>query len=276
MTLDESVYIQAMNDDKSGQPKVDLLIRINQSRLQGLAMVGDQLFAVSDGPEFTELVEMAWWRTHDGNERLRVVRRWKLEDSRTQVDGFSFVPSNDSASIGHFYINIHSSIRVYSIPARSENEESYQAAHPIRQKSLNMKVLTQGTSIGDCLSTMITFEGITYILRSKKNVLEAWNLTDGTLSSEIQLPVTEENDSMMMKWTGFALERRIAIRTQTPNIRGANMPGIFPSDPVFLHLMTNEATFVGKIWSFPILEDIEMPSGLFSVPDCQVVTTTMN
>ena len=196
-----------------------------------------------------------------------------MRTSISQVDGFSFVPSSDSTSMGSFYINMNSSIQVFSLPARSDTEEPGQSAHPRRLKSLNMKVLTQGMSVvdkgsNDRLSTMITFEGITYILRSEKNVLEAWNLADGTLVPEIELPPTEDDDSMI-KWTGFALERRIATSTETPNVRGDNILGTLSSDALFLHLVTDG----GQIWSFPVLEDIKTPNGLFSVPECQITKT---
>jgi len=276
LTSDESVYIQPMDDDGSVPLKAASLIRINHSHLQGLAIVGDRLFAVSDGPERTELIEMAWWGTFDGHKRLRVVGRWTLEDSKSQVDGFSYVPSSDSVPIGTFYINMHSSIQVYSLPARSDHEEPGQSSHPMRLRSLNMKVLTQGMSVqdkgsSDRLSTMITFDGITHILRSEKHSVEAWNLTDGTLVSEIELPSIED-DHFVMKWTGFALERRIATSTETPNVRGGNILGTLSSDVLLLHLMTEG----GQIWSFPLHEDIETPNGLFSVPDCQLAKTGMN
>jgi hypothetical protein len=279
VTSDESIYIQPMNANGSAPAKADLLINIKKSHLQGLAIVGGQLFAVSDGPERTELIEMAWWGTRNGNERLRVVGRWTLQDSRSQVDGLNFVSSTDSTPMGSFYINMNSSIRVYSMPARSENEEPNQLAHPMRLKSLNMKVFNQGMTVEheastDRHSTMITFEGITYILRSKTNVLEAWNLMDGTLFSEIELPATEGANTMLMKWTGFALERRIATSTETPNVRGGDILEMLLSDVLFLHLMTDdEATFGCQIWSFPVRET---PSGLFSVPGCQIATTAMN
>lgn len=279
MTSDESVYFQPMNSDGSDPSKADRLIRIGQSHLQGLAVVGNQVFAVSDGPELTEMIGMAWWGTHDGKERLRVVGRWTLEDSRSQVDGFSFVPSTDSTPVGSFYVNTNSSVRAYSVPATSEYQEPDQSARPMRLRSLNMKVLIQrmmveGNGSSDRLSTMITFEGITYILSPKKNALEAWNLTDGTLYSEIVLPATGEENTMM-KWTGFALERRAATSTETPNVRGGEMLGNI-SSALFLHLMTDEATSGGQVWTFPVLEDIETPSGLFSVPDCQIAATSMN
>ena len=169
--------------------------------------------------------------------------------------------------MGSFHINMNSSIRIYSVPARSENEEQDQPSHPMKLKSLNMKVLTHGMNVGDrenddLVSTMITFEGITYILRSNANVLEAWKLTDGVHFSEIKLPATEGDNGTVVKWAGFALERKVATDSETPNVRGGN---VLESNDLFLHLLTNEATFGGRIWSFPVLEHGETPSGLFSV-----------
>ena len=271
LTSAESVYLQPMNNDGSAPSRAaDSLIKIKQSHLQGLTTIGERLFAVSGGPKRTELIEMAWW----GNDRLRVVGRWTLDDSRSQIDGFSFVPSSDSMSTGSFYINVNSSIRIYSVPTRSENGESDQLSRPMRLKSLNMKVLTQGVTAGidksnDRLSTMTTFEGITYIL--KKNVLEAWNLTDGTLLAEIELPASDEGNAVL-EWSDFALERRPSTSgTDTPNVRGGEMS---LSDSLVLHLMT-DATLGGKIWSFPVFE-MEGSKGLFSVPDCQLEATSVN
>ena len=249
MTSGDTVHVQLTNDDGSIS---NSLLRINQSRLQGLSMVGDRLFGVSGGPERTELIEMAWW----GTNKLRIVGRWTLEGSRSQIDGFSFVPSVDSTTTGSFYINMNSSITTYSVPAATEEEESGEPDHPLRLKHLNMKVLTHGTTMGDD-GAMVTFEGITYILKSEGNVLEAWNLTDGTLVSEIALPATAGDNPMMM-WTDFALERR--------------------TDTLLLHMMmANDSSPVeGNIWSFPTLEAFETQSGVFSVPKCQIGTTSMN
>lgn len=254
---------------------------------RSLAIVGERLFAVSGGPERTELIVMAWWNTRNGKERLRVVERWTLQDSRSQIDGFTLAPSTDSRPMESFYINMNFSIRVYSVPARSEHDEDGQSSPPMKLKSLNMKVLTQGMTVGDQenddrLSTMITFEGVTYILRSNASVQDAWNLADGTLVSEIklpELPATDE-DNTMVKWKGFALERKIATDStdsETPNVRGGDVQSMRASgasDALFLHLMTDEATFGGQIWSFPVLEHIGTPSGLFSAPDCQIIATT--
>jgi len=273
MTSGDSVYTQLVDSDGAASSKPDFLIRINQSNLQGLAIVGNRLFSISGGPERTELFEMAWWITRDGNERLRIVGRWTLEESQSQVDGFTFVPSSAKpTTAGSFHINMNSSIRVVSVPTRSEGEESDQFSHPMRLKNLNMKFFTQAMAAGDkedhgSPTTMMTFEGITYFLLPKMNVLKAWNLTDGTDLPEIELPVPDE-DKVEMVWTDFALERRSATTTETPNVRGGEMRS---SDEFFLHLMTD-----AQIWSFPVFSNIETPSGVFSVPICNVATTSMN
>eukprot|EP00977_Amphora_coffeiformis_P000004 scaffold5_cov169-Amphora_coffeaeformis.AAC.4 len=259
MTSNDSVFIQSKNDDGTVRVKAESLIRINQSHLRGLAIIGDRLFAVSDGDERTELIEMAWWRTREGSERLQVVGRWTLQDSRSQINGFSFAPPTDSTPTGSFHINMNSSIRVYSVPSRSESEEQGHLSHPMKLKSLNMKVLMRGLSVGDQehedhLSTMVNFECITYILRSNANVLEAWNLLNGTHVSEIKLPAIDTDSGLMVKWAGFALERKVATGSETANVRGG--------DVLFLHLLT----VGGQIWSFPVLEQGQTFSGLFSVP----------
>jgi uncharacterized membrane protein YidH (DUF202 family) len=263
VTSERSVYIQSVQRDGSTTAaesfkEQEILLSINESHLQGIAYVGDRLFAVSDGPKRTELIEMAWigGGSTTSNEKLRVIGRWTLKDSRSQVDGFSFEPSaDDSATNGSFLIHMDSSIHTYSVPGSSEEEDSPEQ-EPVRLNSLNMKVLTQGhEESSDRLSTMVTFESITYILKSDEAVLEAWNVRNGTLLSAIELPVADK------EWTGFALERR--------GTRGTT------EDALFLHMMTREPTSLGnsQIWSFPALENISHPSSeIFSVPQCQVTT----
>ncbi|KAL3906314.1 MAG: hypothetical protein SGILL_009317, partial [Bacillariaceae sp.] len=199
------------------------VMRIADSRLKGLATVGDRLFAVSDGPERIELVEM---EGRSDLEKLRVVGRWTLADGQSKIDGFASV-------LDSFYINIDSEIQVYSVPNDFHR--------PMKLKSLNTKAFSQQNSH---VSTMTTFEGVTYMLEPNKNVLEAWYLTEGMLFAEIQLP---EIDNFSMQWTGFALERKKDDGT------------------LAVHLMTGE----GRIWSFPAVEDF----GHFSVPNCQVETS---
>ena len=265
MISNEHVYFQTMNDNARVPVSADPLIKINQSHLRGLAFVDDRLFAVSGGPARTELIEMPWWRIRNDKNKLQVVERWTLRESRSQIDGFTFAPSSESTPTGSFYINMNSSIRVYSVPAKRKNEEQGQLSHPRLLRSLNMKALTQGLGkegqeIDDLVSTMITFEGITYMLRPNSIALETWNMTDGTHFPEIKLPMTEAHGDML-KWTGFALERKITSDDTTSN---GYIVDALTSDVLFLHLL-GEVTGGGEIWSFPVIEKGETP--LFSVPD---------
>jgi hypothetical protein len=229
MTNGESVFVKSMDDNASHEKS---FIRIEDSRLKGLASVGDRLFTVSDGPKRTELIEMALL----GKNKLQVVGRWTIVDRESHIDGFSFVS-------GNFYINSNSSIHVYSMPDGSNR--------PMRLKSLNMKAFAQQN---DHLSMMTTFEGITYLLEPERNVLKAWNLTEGAMLAKIELPTIDDG---MIQWTGFALERK-----EGANSAAAAVLGGASSAALVLHLMTVD----GHIWSFPSVEDTQ----LFSMPTCQI------
>jgi hypothetical protein len=261
MAMDDSIYIQSIKDGESMPSHSNsVLLKIYQSHLQGIEIVGDRVFAVSDGPHRTELMEMVWWGSK--NEHLRLVGRWTLENRSIKVHGFTFLPSPSSLVMGTFYIHMDSSIHVYSLPVAG-------GYNPTRLKSLNMKVMNQGKESHDPLSTMITFEGITYFLNSQKNVLEAWNMTKGAFFSEIELPT--RNDSMMA-WTSFALERRVLNIEETPGVRGG--VGTQTSEMLFIHLTTDESTFGSQIWSFSVLKDYG--SSIFVFPNCPSASSSMN
>jgi hypothetical protein len=157
---------------------------------------------------------------------------------------------------------------------RSETEEPGHSVQPKRMRSLNMKFLTQsitveGKKLKNHPSAINTFEGITYILQSTGNILEAWNLTEGTLLGEIKLPVIAAGEKTMMNWKGFVFERRNANSVEISDEPVRTMVANFSSDSLFLHLMTEEVAFGSQIWSFRVVtDDNKMPSELFSLPTC--------
>lgn len=259
VTWKDSVYSRFIDHDGTAAPELKPLVTIHQSHLQGLADAGGRLFAVSDGSGHPELVELA--RANSPEERLRVLGRWTLED-KGQVRGFAFVPSVDSPNMGSFYIHMNSSVDVYSVPSTGDG----RAGHPLKLKSLNMKVLNQGNAsyrnkAGEHLSTMQTFEGITYILNTIGNVLVAWDLTDGALLSQMKLPVAASGTT----WTDFSLGRKAVSSTEIPQLRG----NAVVDDGLFLHLTSHSSTNGGQLWSFPVKAE----RGLFSIPECQTISS---
>lgn len=260
---DDSIVRQPISVGDAKAPEADTLVRVTHSRLQGLAFVDDRLFAASGGPERTELIEMAWWGTIDGSERLRVVGRWTLDERKGQIGGFSFVLPTDSTSLGSFYVHLDSAVVVYSIPARCDDENQHPV-RPMRLNSLNMKVLTRGLAVYDKenFTTLTTFEGVTYILNSMNSVLEAWNVYEGTLISEIELPSIGTDKNHAVNWKGFALERKVGHV-------GADATTTTTS-PLYLHLLVDRTPYGGQIWKFPAFEITE--SSIFSLPDCERVS----
>jgi hypothetical protein len=181
ITSKDSIYMQSISPALNTSA-AQLLIRINRSHLQGVTFVGDRLFTVAKGPGRHELIEMAWWGADVGHKKLRMIARWTLEDkTSSNVKGFSYLPSTDGVSSGHFLVTTASSVHVYSVPTKK--------SPPIRMKSLNMKVLGCGMENtngepNSKLTSMNTFDGVTYVM-SNSNLLDAWNMTDGTWLSAI-------------------------------------------------------------------------------------------
>lgn len=250
VTSGDSIYRQ-MDDESS------LMLSIRDANLQGLTYAGeDRLFAISNNSQdHAELLELVWWTPRGAKEeRLRTVRRWTLEDN--SVHGLTFVPSSDETTMnGHLYIWGKSSIHMYSVP----NDDS--VAHSlVRRKSLNVKILTQGHEKYDdvdastIISNMITYEGITYILKQRRVLddennflLEAWNLTEGVLMSTMDLPAGFFGDSTT---TSLAIDRKVE------------------DSALYLHRIGPDS----RLWSYRTKEN-PTTSGAWIVLGCPVITT---
>ena len=230
VTSGDSIYRQSQKD---GGPQ-ELLLSIRNANLRDLTYVGNRLFILSNDAHDAELMEIAWWSPRGGDEeRIRIVGRWALgTPESSQVHGLTFVPSNDSETDGHLYVLDNSSIHTYSVPDEDTPEL-------VRLNSLNMKVLNQGD--GDAsFQSMFTFKGISYFLKPDSDVLEAWNLTKGSLEAAIKLPVVAN-----MEWTSFGLTRKA-------------------EGDVFLHMLSDDS----RLWSFQASESSSIVDHRFTLSAC--------
>jgi uncharacterized membrane protein YidH (DUF202 family) len=244
-----SIYLQTTKVEGTETLRnAEKLLTIPHAHLRGLASVGDRLFAISESPGQLELMELTWWKSagDDSHEHLRMTESWSLDEEHRHIRGFTFVPAKDLSSEGTFYIYTSSSIHLFSVPSVNVPDENSLRERPKRLKSLNMKVLQKGRK-EEQLSSIASFEGITYIMKSNENVLEAWNMADGTHLSDIELPLAHEG------WTDFAFERS--------------------TDSIFLHLLTSTTEQVSQIWRVPVQGDMQAPTttGRFSVSNCEIV-----
>ena len=257
MTSNDSVYSLPSS---SASDRAQRLVKIPRTQLRGLTFVGGRIFAISGGPDCTELIELAWEEPSTGKRVLRVIGRWKILDSSSRVDGFTFVPPNEPNTFGGaFYIGINSFVHSYSVPVMADTNADVNQATPRRLKSLNMKVLCGISDFHeggtDTLSSMVFFEGAMYALFPGKTTIQSWNLTDGSILGELEIPMT--TDQKQVEWKGLTLERMPttkdgAINTAAPQIRGvAAKEGLSPG--IMLHLLSESCEGIG-IWRLPLVD----------------------
>lgn len=245
------------------------LVEIPNSELEGLTSIGDRLFALSEGPQKTELIELAW--TSAGSLELQT--RWTISDVASQAEGLTFVPKQktsnglsaaaDSEPEGRLYIAVDGLIHSYEVPSRADSSVSSgtpdEASSPplTRVNSLNMKLILNDLGNEDKIAAMHYFEGVTYLLHDNRKVVHAWNLETGEFLAEIPLPRTKNFSD---QWEGIALERRHFGQQPAGSLRGSNSAD---ATALILHLTLDTPP---QIWTFRVEEG--QSRGSFTLPDC--------
>jgi hypothetical protein len=222
------------------------LVHAHNAELGGLTAVGNRIFALSGGPRETELHAFDW--TTEG--RLEHKGRWVVDEVAGDVDGLTFVPDNTENGEGHLFMTINGSMFSYEVPKLEDISLA-------RVERINMKLIGQGLgpNEGVKIASMQYFEGVTYLLHSKRNVLHAWDMETGEFLSEIPLP-TPNNADLPTEWKAFTIERR---SNDVASLRGSQS-----SSELLIHLTLDAPP---QIWSFAI-KDEESSRGAFSFPKC--------
>lgn len=227
LVSDSSIYNLPKDDSHAQAKKIKTIVRSN---LVGLAVVNDRIFAVSSGPEQTELLEMTFGK----NRKLFTSGRWDLLDSPSMVNGFSFVPETN-----RFVVSMASSIHYYSVPTNDQP--------PKRLTTLNSNILVQSSN--DSFNGQILhMNGYTYILFPRDNVIQTWDLAQGHITSQVKLPKSMNGRSVL--WHGFALDHQESP-CQLHGVRGAQKPVRGSTTESVLHLMTM-TTNESQIWTFSL------------------------
>jgi SPX domain protein involved in polyphosphate accumulation/uncharacterized membrane protein YidH (DUF202 family) len=254
---------------------VKTLIEIPSSNLEGLTVVDDRVFALSEGPKRTELIELQW----NGDDSLSITSRWKLSQS-TEAEAIAYVPNKTRRS-GRLFIDVNGEIQIYNLPDKAATpsptpaekdddalilgeEASSEPMELDRIGSLNAFVLKSGLSELK-IASMYFFEGIAYILHDNEMLLRAWDLDEGDLLAEIPLPRVEGGHSK--EWEGVALERRGVMENQGD---GSNLRGNVEQTPptqsqLILHLALDTPA---QIWSLVVQEG--PTRGSLILPPCAV------
>lgn len=263
--------------------RVDTLIEIPDCNLEGLTVINERVFALSEGPKRTELIELAW----NENEELDLLHRWKLGNS-AQAEALAFVPDK-TRRWGRLFVDVNHQIQIYNVPdlklpaisPEDDDDEddddalviaAEQSSEPQeleRIGSLNNHVLKSGLEELK-ISSMTYFEGIAYVLHDNEMLLRAWDLDEGDLLAEIPLPRVEGGFSK--EWEGVALERREVTEAQGDSLlfdrkgslRGSNS-GQTTESQLILHLALDTPA---QVWSMVVEQGSRR--GNLILPPCAV------
>lgn len=188
------------------QIMVRTMVEIPDVDLEALTLVGDRIFALSEGPHKVELIELEWTPRED---LLAVVNRWSLTDKPRQAEGMTYIPDATNVFTGRLLINLDQEVHMYEIPERvvEQGVNPIQPSHSTLHQlgSLNSRLLTENL-VDPKISSMFYFEGIAYILHDNSKVLRAWDLQSGDMLDEIHLPDIQGKSTA--QWEGIAFERR--------------------------------------------------------------------
>ena len=170
------------------------------------------------------------------------MRTWP-ENLQFQTDVFGFWPES----------------KIFAFDLPTPNFFDVQTLNPLYK--MNSKILLDGIEKNPKISAMQLFEGALYVLYDNARVIRAFDLTSGTMVSEISLP--RVGDKFDKQWEGMFFERissRDEESTSTKNLRGKRKD--INEGRIQLHLALDTPA---SIWTFTM---VQTSDGKFEFPLC--------
>jgi SPX domain protein involved in polyphosphate accumulation/uncharacterized membrane protein YidH (DUF202 family) len=259
----------AGNDDNVEPLKV--LAEVPGADLECLTYVGDRLFAVSEGPQSSRLIEFQW------DFLLGQVQELVLQTPN--VEGIAFIPDHsDGGTEGKLFVAGNTLpldsagftsgiVDVYQVPSRTLQADNDGEVVTLSHNRLNNNLLNNGLTDSK-IGALNYFEGVLYILHDNAQVVRAWDIEEGKMLSEWKLPSV--NGGFNGQWEGIALERKGATGPQDALNSGGSGAGrgglrALASSPnsLILHLTLDSPP---QVWSLTVQEGVT--KGEFVLPDC--------
>eukprot|EP00980_Cylindrotheca_fusiformis_P007686 scaffold1617_cov99-Cylindrotheca_fusiformis.AAC.4 len=239
------------------------LIDIDGADLEGLTIAEGRIFALSEPSDASSapmLFELAW--QEDGG-LLQVAQQFRLEaNGGESSEGIAYVPGNMAGDgRGSLYIDKGlGKLNLYDLPPPAaqqnaedggDDSESTATRNLVRKDGLNSRLITSGLIDGK-IGALYFFEGVMYILHDNDSVLRAWDLSSGSIISEISLPRVLEGEH---QWEGLAIERNQAGAS---GLRGSN-----DASSLTVHMTLDTPP---EVWSFSVHEGRQIGELIF--PEC--------
>jgi uncharacterized membrane protein YidH (DUF202 family) len=252
---------------------VTTLVTIPGMDLEGLTMVGDRIFALSEATnEDTDntrgLIELAWENSSRllDIQRLKVVQRYDFGgDPDMVLEGLTYIPGEDGGSL--CIDHDQGVLTMYKLPPRvnsvdSVSEDSMEKqlsssgsaiSRLSKQDGMNKKLLVGGLEDGK-IASLYFFEGVLYVLHDNDRVIRSWDVATGEMLSEIPLPFP--GNGFEKQWEGLAITRNDgSFPALWSGLRGKQ-------SPLILHLALDSPP---QVWSFAVEEE---GPGQIVYPDC--------
>jgi hypothetical protein len=263
-SLDE-IYAFPLSDDINYDVPPTKLIELPNLDLEGLTVVGeDRIFALSEGPIQTDLLELAW--NYDVDNKISLVEqgRWMIGPSG-QAEGLAYVPSSGDDG-GRLLIDLDGFIHIYEVPS-SIGEDGFNVTSTLNHlHRLNMKMVNTGLDAPK-IGALSYFEGVAYILFDNDKLIRSFDLTTGELVADIRLPRNGGS-----QWEGLAIERR-SLSKAAGSLRGSNTrtseeQGDVDDSELLVHMTFDTPP---QVWTFVAKEG--ETKGTFTFPACAAATS---
>mmetsp|Transcript_12271 Transcript_12271/g.29523 ORF Transcript_12271/g.29523 Transcript_12271/m.29523 type:complete len:517 (-) Transcript_12271:44-1594(-) len=248
------------------------LVNIPATDLEGLVVVGDTIFALSERDGANTLgciLELAW-----EGDILQVVRKWNVDEADPEQVGEGLAYIEDSNGAKSLAIEVQGRVNLYELPPPSPVPAAGSSVIPtgtlVKRDSLNKKLLQDGLDNGR-ISAMFGFGRHLFVLHDNDGVLRAWDVERGEMIAESGLPTTARYGK---QWEGVAIERRInddsfpTLTSSSSPMSSTMLRGSVPkslmasSSDLIVHLAMDTPP---QVWSFAVKEG---EHGELIFPDC--------
>jgi uncharacterized membrane protein YidH (DUF202 family) len=225
-----------------------VLVELENSDFEGLAVVNGTVFAISEGTKRSEIIALQWSILG----KLDEVNRWNIPS--VNAEGITYVP-NEIRGRGQLYVSgdwklgppeLRGYIDVYDIPLLDDTSAELSVVSRLNSNMLSSSL------IDSKISSLHYFERVLYVLHDNAQVVQAWNIEEGVKLSEWHLPIVGSGSK---QWEGIAVERE---EPRDVFVRGAGKLG-----DLILHLTLDSPP---EVWSFRVNEGDT--SGQIVLPDC--------
>jgi uncharacterized membrane protein YidH (DUF202 family) len=258
-------------NDPTREKPVQVVANIPGANLEALEYIGDRIFALSEGPKESEIIELEWTQEHLYSRHLIEVQRWKI--GLRGAEAMSVVPGFDGLSPSKLVVaglsddgskENKSSLSVDVFDVGSLTDSTNTA---VKYSTLNKKTLAKGLK-EEKVASMQYFDGLLYLLFDNARVIRAFDVETGEIMQETQLPVSAMGSEL--EWEGMRLQRiPLSIDPDVNSgtfLRGSStLAGSSDGEALILHLALDTPA---QVWSLHLNEGSDDQG--WSLPDCAI------